>query len=818
MFYQGDYAEDSTVYIMFNTFTSDDPSASSTITNFANTDVHIHKDNGLTQRNNAAGVTVSIDFDGITGSHMIAIDTSDDTVVGFWVAGADYFVRIEGTTIDGATVNAVIGHFSIENRFNEVDMTKILGHLLTQTGTQVADAFEKFFDVATPTGTVNSLPDAAPDAAGGLPISDAGGLDLDGLLSDATADITLTGTASAGSLTTITLAGGVATDNYYNGQTVILVGGTGAGQSRTILSYAASTVATVTRDWAVAPDATSQFMVIGSDVPAILEAGTAQAGAAASITLDATASATTDIYKNNGVMITGGTGVGQTRLIGAYNGATKVATVIPNWTTNPDNTSVYQIIPMARVDVGGWGGALVTLSSGNLPDVNVAEISDDSTAANNLELDYDGTGYTKANSTIGTTTTNTDMRGTDNAALASVLGALNNAAAVGDPTDADTVMQYIKQLINVLIGSAGIGTFPAEAAPGDGVSLAEVIRAVHTDVTGLNGAAMRGTDGANTTVPDAAGTAAGLHGTTDGLINTAQADLDTITGADGVTLATAQGLYAPAKAGDAMTLSAGAVTASVIATDAIDADAIKADAVTEIQSGLATEAKLLKYTQLLARSDAAIETDNATELTAINADGGSGAGNFSSQTDAVEAIRDRGDAAWITGGGGALTAADIVNEWEAQSQADPTGFHVNVKEVNGVSQTANDNGADINAILVDTNELQGDLTDDGRLDLLIDQIITAIAALNNLSAAQINAQVVDVINTDTSGEPAQGAPPATASLRTKLDYLYKFMRNKIENDGTTISVYADNGSTVDHKSTVSDDGTTFTRGEFTTGA
>lgn len=36
------------------------------------------------------------------------------------------------------------------------------------------------------------------------------------------------------------------------------------------------------------------------------------------------------------------------------------------------------------------------------------------------------------------------------------------------------------------------------------------------------------------------------------LIATAQADLDTITGADGVTLATAQGLYAPAKAGDNM--------------------------------------------------------------------------------------------------------------------------------------------------------------------------------------------------------------------------------------------------------------------------
>lgn len=95
-----------------------------------------------------------------------------------------------------------------------------------------------------------------------------------------------------------------------------------------------------------------------------------------------------------------------------------------------------------------------------------------------------------------TVTTNTDMRGTDNAALASVLGALTDAAAAGDPTSVDTVMQYIKQLINILIGTTGITTFPAEAAPANNVSLAEVIRAIHADVTGINGAAMRGTDSA----------------------------------------------------------------------------------------------------------------------------------------------------------------------------------------------------------------------------------------------------------------------------------------------------------------------------------
>jgi len=100
------------------------------------------------------------------------------------------------------------------------------------------------------------------------------------------------------------------------------------------------------------------------------------------------------------------------------------------------------------------------------------------------------------------------MRGTDNAALASVLGALADAAADGDPTETDTVMKYMKQIINILVGTVGIVAFPNEAAPANNVSLAEVIRAIHSDVTGLNGAAMRGTDGANTVVPDAAGTLA----------------------------------------------------------------------------------------------------------------------------------------------------------------------------------------------------------------------------------------------------------------------------------------------------------------------
>jgi len=46
------------------------------------------------------------------------------------------------------------------------------------------------------------------------------------------------------------------------------------------------------------------------------------------------------------------------------------------------------------------------------------------------------------------------MRGTDSAALASVLGALADAAATGAVTEADTVMQYVKQLVTAIIAEA----------------------------------------------------------------------------------------------------------------------------------------------------------------------------------------------------------------------------------------------------------------------------------------------------------------------------------------------------------------------------
>lgn len=73
------------------------------------------------------------------------------------------------------------------------------------------------------------------------------------------------------------------------------------------------------------------------------QTGTAQAGGAATITLQTTASTRNNLYNGQTISITGGTGVGQSATITGYVGATQVATVSPAWATPPDATSTYSI-------------------------------------------------------------------------------------------------------------------------------------------------------------------------------------------------------------------------------------------------------------------------------------------------------------------------------------------------------------------------------------------------------------------------------------------------------------------------------------------
>lgn len=79
--------------------------------------------------------------------------------------------------------------------------------------------------------------------------------------------------------------------------------------------------------------------------------------------------------------------------------------------------------------------------------------------------------------------------------------------------------------------------------------------------------------------------------------------------------------------------------------------------------------------------------------------------------------------------------------------------------------------------------------------------------------ASVNAEVLDVLATDTTTPPT-AAPAANASMKSILAWLLMKNRNKITQTATTQLVLADDGVTTVATSTVSDNGTTATRGEF----
>ena len=161
------------------------------------------------------------------------------------------------------------------------------------------------------------------------------------------------GTAQAGAANSITLdTGASATNDIYDENLITIVAGTGTGQTRIIAEYNGSTkVAIVDRVWTTTPDSTSEFVMIGNAIAISVNHGLAQAGAAGTITLASDASSVDDIYNGSTIVLRTSTGSGQSRLITDYNGTTKVATVAPNWVTNPTSASVYVILPVGRSDV-----------------------------------------------------------------------------------------------------------------------------------------------------------------------------------------------------------------------------------------------------------------------------------------------------------------------------------------------------------------------------------------------------------------------------------------------------------------------------------
>lgn len=124
-----------TLYVPFQTFDSNDPSASVTITGLATTDIEIYKDGSVTQRASDAGYSLldtdGIDFDLTTGIHGVSIDLADNTTAGFYEAGSQYWVVIASITVDAATINFIPCKFTIG--YPDAILNTTIATLSTQT-------------------------------------------------------------------------------------------------------------------------------------------------------------------------------------------------------------------------------------------------------------------------------------------------------------------------------------------------------------------------------------------------------------------------------------------------------------------------------------------------------------------------------------------------------------------------------------------------------------------------------------------------------------------------------------------------------------
>lgn len=218
----GDFDASAVIYGKFVSVRAD-TGAPATLTSGA---LSVYKDNSTTQ--STTGVTFTGDFDSVTGLNHFTIDTSADGT--FYAAGSFFDIVITTGTVNSVSaVGYCVGQFTIRKTSalkpttagrtlvvdsagladanavkvgptgsgtaqtardvgasvllstgtgaGQLDFTsgvvkanlaQILGTALTETAGQIAAAFKKFFDKATPTGTINSIPDAVAGATGGL--------------------------------------------------------------------------------------------------------------------------------------------------------------------------------------------------------------------------------------------------------------------------------------------------------------------------------------------------------------------------------------------------------------------------------------------------------------------------------------------------------------------------------------------------------------------------------------------------------------------------------------------------------------------------
>ena len=282
--------------------------------------VSAYEDLNLTQI--TAGVTLAVDHDSVVGLNSVVVVATGGN--GFETGKTYHLVITTGTVGGVSVVGEVVGSFTLGRSAAAVDLangTDGLGALKAETALIVADTGELQTDWA-----------------------DGGRLDLiqDIIAADTTTDIpALIATAQA-DLDIITGADGVNLLSATQASIDAIEVDTSTTIDTHLNDIKGATFSGATDSLEAVRNRGDSAWTGGATTS---NNGTAQAGAAGSITLAAGASDTDNLYNGQVVNILSGTGAGQSRAIDVYTGNTKVATVITNWVTNPSSDSVYEVYP-----------------------------------------------------------------------------------------------------------------------------------------------------------------------------------------------------------------------------------------------------------------------------------------------------------------------------------------------------------------------------------------------------------------------------------------------------------------------------------------
>ena len=286
----------------------------------------------------------------------------------------------------------------------------------------------------------------------------------------------------------------------------------------------------------------------------------------------------------------------------------------------------------------------------------------------------------------------------------------------------------------------------------------------------------------------------------------------------------------------------GAITAGSIAADAITAAKLASDVTAEIQSGLATAAALATIDDFLDTEIAAILADT-NELQTDWVNGGrldllidaikaktdnlptdpADDSDIDAQLAAIAAYLDTEVAAILAAVDTEVAAIKTKTDYLPSATAGAAGgvFIAGSNAATTVAITGNITGnlsgsvGSVTGAVGSVTGAVGSVT--GAVGSVTGNVggnVTgSVGSLAAQAKADVNAEVVDALATDTYAELG-AVPAATASLKDKITWLYMLARNARLTTASADKVRNDANSSDVATAALSDDGTTFTRGEY----